>query len=341
VAAVLPLAAASEGTRMTSSRATIALGATATTLAATALQVLANGRRAERDHPPAGHFIEAGGVRLHYLEAGTGGSPVVLLHGNAVQAGDYVASGVFDRVAGRHRVVAFDRPGFGYSERPRDRMWTAEAQAAVLAEAFSRLRIERPVVVGHSWGTLVATALALNHPAAVSGLVLLAGYDFPAARADVVLVAPMALPVLGDVIRYTVGPLVGRLIVARMIRRMFEPAPVPASFAEAVPVPMMLRPWQLKASAEDGASMNATAARFADRYGALRHLPVAIVAGAEDRIVGPGRQSVRLHRDLPGSVLHVLPGLGHMVHHGAPGLVAEAIEAVASAAVEAPVLEPA
>jgi pimeloyl-ACP methyl ester carboxylesterase len=311
---------------MAQSRTLIAIAASTAVLSVTALQVRANAKRAELEHPPTGTFIDAGGVRLHYLEAGQGGPPVVLLHGNAVQAEDYVASSVFGRAAQRHRVIAFDRPGYGFSERPRDRIWTAEAQAAVFAEAFARLGIERPIVVGHSWGTLVAMALALNHPQAVGSLVLLSGYYFPTARADVPLFSSPAIPVLGDVIRYTVGPLIGQLIAPKMIRTMFAPAPVPPAFTAAVPIPMMLRPWQVKASAEDAATMIPGAAALQERYGELSHLPVSILAGAEDTIVDVGRQSARLHRAVPGSQLQVLQGLGHMVHHGAPDLVVEAIE---------------
>jgi pimeloyl-ACP methyl ester carboxylesterase len=296
---------------MASSRTMVAIAASAATLSAVALQVQANARRAEREHPPAGDFIETGGTRLHFLEAGQGGPPVVLLHGNAVQ------------------VVAFDRPGYGYSQRPRDRVWTAEAQAAVFAEAFARLGIERPIVVGHSWGTLVALALALNHLEAVGGLVLLSGYYFPTARADVPLFSPPAIPVLGDVIRYTVGPLVGHLIAPKMIQAMFAPVSVPPAFTAAVPVPMMLRPWQVRASAEDAATMIPAAAAFQERYGELSHLPVSILAGVQDMIVDVGRQSMRLHQALPASQFHVLQGLGHMVHHGAPDLVLQAVEAMA------------
>jgi pimeloyl-ACP methyl ester carboxylesterase len=318
---------------MATSRATIALAATAAALAATALQVRANARRAEREHPPRGRFVRAGGIRLHYIEGGRAdGPPVVLLHGNAVRAEDWIASGVFDLVAERHRVVAFDRPGYGHSERPRDRLWTAEAQAAVFVEAFARLGVERPVVVGHSWGALVAVALGLDHREAASGLVLASGYHFPTARADVAVLSPPAVPVLGDVIRYTVGPLIGRLIAPKMIRDMFAPAPVPPRFTEAVPVPMMLRPWQVKASSEDAATMTPRTMAVAERYGELGRLPVSIVVGAEDRVVDVGRQSARLHRAVPGSDLRLVPGLGHMVHHGAPELVADAIEAVATAA---------
>ena len=304
--------------------------ASAALLGAAALQVNADARRAERENPPRGRFLRAGGIRLHYLEAGEGEAPaVVLLHGNAVTAEDWVASGVFNRIARHRRVVAFDRPGYGYSERTRDRFWTAEAQAEVIAEAIRRLGLGRAVVVGHSWGTLVAVALALDHADTVSGLVLCAGYHYPTARADVVVFSPPAVPVLGDVIRYTVGPLAGRAIAPGMIRQMFAPRSVPPVFNEAVPLPIMLRPWQIRASAEDAASMTPRARHAAPRYPELRGVPVHILAGAEDRIVDVARHSVRLHHDLPGSRLHVLPSLGHMLHYGAPNLVEEAVESVA------------
>src|SRR4051812_27126853 len=83
-------------------------------------------RRAERRNPARGAFIEVDGVRLHYIEKGTG-SPVVLLHGNQAMADDFEISGVFDLIAEKHRVIAFDRPGFGYSERPRVMVWTPSA----------------------------------------------------------------------------------------------------------------------------------------------------------------------------------------------------------------------
>jgi len=316
---------------MASSRMMVGLAASAAALAGIALGVRANARQAEKKHPPAGRFIHAAGIRLHYLEAGIGGPPVVLLHGNAVRAEDYVASGVFGLVAEQHRVLAFDRPGYGYSERPRDRLWTAETQAAVLAEALARLGIRRAIIVGHSWGTLAAVALALNHPEAVRGLVLLSGYYFATVRADVAMSSPAAIPVLGDAIRYTAAPLLGSLMLPGMVRKMFAPAPVPAAFTSAVPPGIMLRPWQIKANAEDAVAMIPAAATLNERYGELSRLPVSIISGAEDGIVDGEEQSVRLHGEVPASELQVVPGLGHMVHHGAPALVAEAVETMATA----------
>jgi pimeloyl-ACP methyl ester carboxylesterase len=87
-----------------------------------------------------------------------------------------------------YRVIIFDRPGFGHSERPRGRVWTAAEQAELLHKALLQLGVERPVVVGHSWGTLVALALAVRHLADIAGLALLSGYYFWTLRPDVVLV---------------------------------------------------------------------------------------------------------------------------------------------------------
>ena len=111
----------------------------------------------------------------------------MLLHGNTVTLDDWIVSGVFDLIARSRRVVAFDRPGFGYSERPRDRSWTPGAQARLLRRACRRLGVERPVVVGHSWGRWWHSR-ALQAPQEVAGLVLASGYYYPSRRLDVALV---------------------------------------------------------------------------------------------------------------------------------------------------------
>lgn len=211
-------------------------------------------RWAERRHPPAGTFIEVDGVRLHYSDRGTG-RPIVLLHGNAVTGDDYNTSGVAERLVGRSRVIIFDRPGFGYSERPRGQRWTAAEQADLIHRALVRLGVRPAVVVGHSWGTLVALAFAERHPASTAGLVLLAGYYFPTARLDALLVAPVMLPVLGDILRYTISPLFGWLTMPLMKRAMFAPAPVTERFKREYSTGMALRPSQIRATASDGTLM--------------------------------------------------------------------------------------
>jgi pimeloyl-ACP methyl ester carboxylesterase len=304
--------------------ALIALGALCAAGLA-ALAVRARTQRAERENPPAGRFVEVDGVRLHYMDRGQG-EPVVLLHGNGTMAQDFDLSGVLEITAGRYRVIAFDRPGYGHSARPRGRMWTPDAQARLLHEALRRLGIDRPVVVGHSWGTLVALALGLRYPEDVKSLVLLSGYYFPTLRLDVPLLAAPAIPVLGTLMRYTISPLLGRLMWPRLAKKMFSPAPVSRRFG-LFPRWMSLRPSQLRASAAEAALMIPAAIGLQRRYRAMR-VPAVIVVGAGDRLVD-ARQSSRLNSILRRSELTVIPAAGHMVHYLWPRKVIAAIDRAA------------
>ena len=233
----------------------LAVGATA---AATALWVEVRVRRAGRDRPAMGKFIYIDGTRVHYVMRGAG-PPVVLLHGNSVTHGDFEASDLFDRLARDHQVIAFDRPGFGHSSRPRIRLWTPSAQVALLHKAG--LGIERPVVVGHSMGAMVALAMGLDYPGNVSSLVLIGGYYYPKVRVEALLTAPVALPVLGDLMRYTVTGLTARALLDRTIRGMFAPNEVPPGFYPAVPREMMLRRRGERQSRRSGITCPAAAGR--------------------------------------------------------------------------------
>ena len=302
------------------------LTAATLTLAALALFNKLAAGRAERRNPPRGRFITVDRVKLHVLEKGQG-SPILLLHGNGTSAEDFRVSGVFDRLAADHRVIAIDRPGFGHSERPRGRDWSAEAQAALMVHACAELGVERPVVVGHSWGTLVAMRMALDHPDAVSGLAVLSGYFTPTPRADVPTGALPALPVIGDVLRYTVMPVLGWLMTPLVFKKMFQPSPVSTRFMAGFPLGLALRPSQLRAAGADTARMIQGAAGIQEKLGELR-VPLVILAGTGDKIVDYETQSAGLHDSVAGSELHPVPGAGHMVHHIAPIAVTEAIQAL-------------
>jgi pimeloyl-ACP methyl ester carboxylesterase len=302
------------------------LAGSAAALAAAAVWNVYRARKVEREHPPVGRFVTVDGVRLHYIEKGQGGPPVVLIHGNVVTAEDFALSGVLDRVAAQgHRVIAFDRPGYGYSDRPHGTLWTAAAQADLLRHAIEQLGIERPIVAGHSWGTLVALALALNHPKAVSGLVLLSGYYYRTLRADVPLVSITAIPVLGDLLRYTLAPLLGAALLPLNFKVMFGPRRIPERFRHEFPHGMPVRPAQIRAETQDAATMVPAVMMMRGRFAELR-MPVIIIAGARDRVVDVGRHAERLYGEIPHSVLHLIPDAGHMVHHAVPDQVADAIE---------------
>src|SRR6202044_630757 len=126
------------------------------------------------------------------------GTALVLLHGNGSMIQDFESSGLIDLAAKNYRVIVFDRPGFGHSDRPRNVVWTPAAQAELIKEALERLGVSNAVILGHSWGASVAVALALKYPNLVRGLVLASGYYYPTARGDVVALSAPALPLVGD-----------------------------------------------------------------------------------------------------------------------------------------------
>src|SRR4051812_27222477 len=186
--------------------------------------------RAEREHRPLGRFITVEGVRLHYAEFGEG-PPLVLLHGLGSMVEDFLLSGLIREASSRYRVIAFDRPGYGHSERPRRFKYGPFAQARLIDAACRELNARRPVVFAHSWGTLVALAWALSRPGAIRSLALASGLYFPTPRVDAPLLMPPAFPLLGDLMAHTLSPLLGRAMWPAWLRLIFGPPPVPRHFA--------------------------------------------------------------------------------------------------------------
>jgi pimeloyl-ACP methyl ester carboxylesterase len=306
----------------------VSVGA-AVVVATFAISALVNrfvAKKAERNNPPMGKFIEVEGVRLHYFERGEG-EPLVLLHGNGSMIQDFSSSGLVDKAAGKYRVIVFDRPGFGYSERPRRTIWTPDAQAKLICKALRQIGISRAIVLGHSWGASVATALALKYPEMVAGLILASGYYYPTVRGDVVLLSGPAVPGIGDILSHTLSPILGRLMWPLLMRKLFGPSPVPKKFG-GFPKEMALRPSQIRASASESALMIPSALGLRKDYARLT-MPVAVIAGEEDRLIDIDRQSARLHREITQSTLRRVPGVGHMVHQTATDFVMAAIDEAA------------
>lgn len=297
-------------------------------LSAGALYTRVRTARFNRRRPPRGRFAAAGGVSLHVLEAGAG-DPVLLLHGNATTAEDWRASGVFGALAARRRVLAPDRPGYGASARPHDRVWTLKAQADALAELLRSENAAPAVVVAHSLATQIALHLAHDHPDVVRGLVLVSGYYYPRFRADAVAAGLAATPGLGDVYRHTLGAPVADLVAGPAVKTMFAPFAKPRRYRRAV-FAANARPLQLRAANADGAYMPISAALNAMRVGD-QTTPIAILAGGSDEVVSAEKQSRRLAEALPDATMTIVPGAGHMVHHEAIGTILAAVESVSAA----------
>jgi pimeloyl-ACP methyl ester carboxylesterase len=190
--------------------------------------------------------------------------------------------------------------------------------------------VRRPVVLGHSWGTLVALALALRSDDAVSGLVLASGYYFPTFRMDFWLMSGPAVPVIGDLMRYTISPMISWVIMPKIVRTLFAPRPVPPEFKNEFPFSLSVRPKQLRAAAEESAFLIPAAAQLQFQYRRIR-CPVRIVHGKDDRLIEVD-QSRRLHEAVPDCLLHLIDDAGHMVTYADRSGIADAVAALASSA---------
>jgi len=280
--------------------------------------------RSELGEPP-GDFVTAAGVRVHYVRRGDG-PPVVYVHGAKGSVYDFVLS-IGDRLAERYTAVAFDRPGSGFSGRAARDGGSPQAQAAVLCAAAAELGLERPVLVGHSFGAAVALAWALDVPGEVAAVVTLGGYVLPLGGPPPWVVALMrsrtTLRAVGRLGRSRLG----RPLVESAVRRAFFPGTPPANYLRIAPA-LALDDARLINDGDDRKSAEAGLRALQPRYARL-DAPVVIVVGEQDRMVPPST-SEKLHALLPRSEIVRLRASGHMPQFTEPDAVLAAVERAAA-----------
>jgi len=121
-------------------------------------------------HGVVHRFVEARGLRFHVAEAGTGDDVVVLLHGYPQHW--YEWRDVMPALADRHRVLAIDLRGFGWSDAPR-RGYLKEHMVDDVLAVLEALGVERVKLVGHDWGGWIGFLLCLRAPERVERYVAL------------------------------------------------------------------------------------------------------------------------------------------------------------------------
>jgi len=286
--------------------------------------------RVAHDHAQAqSKFVTVEGARLHFVIKGAG-RPVVLIHGNPGSCQDWTT--LYSPLASRYCAFAFDRPGHGHSDRPNHRDITVEVQAHLLHTALEELGVERPILVGHSWGGALALVYALEFPEDVSGLVLLAPAIYESDDGVSFLSKLPALPVVGDVVNFLFTPLIGAWLVRTNVTKAFAPDPIPHHYLRHV-LSEWTRPRKVKWYSVDDALLNESLPQFSPRYSEIR-VPIAIVTGDSDLIVPSEENSHRLHRSLPVSSLTILLRTGHQIPFTQPDAVVEAIDQVTSLATD-------
>jgi pimeloyl-ACP methyl ester carboxylesterase len=273
--------------------------------------------------PSTSKFVTVDGTRLHFVIRGAG-RPVVLIHGNPGSGQDWTR--LFAPLAAHHEVVAFDRPGHGRSQRPKVGDATVEVQARLLHDALKQLHVERPILVGHSWGGALALVYAINYPKEVAGVVLVAPAVYESQDGGSFLTQLPAVPVLGDAVNSVFTPLFGASVVRSELKKAFSPDPVPPKYLRSV-LSEWTSPKKVKAYSLDDASLNDSLKKFSPLYPGII-VPVSILTGDSDLIVPEKDNAERLHQALPKSHLIVLPKTGHEIPFTRSQAVVNEIERV-------------
>jgi pimeloyl-ACP methyl ester carboxylesterase len=251
--------------------------------------------------------VDLGDVSLHVIEAGEGGTPVLLVHGFTADSGE--VADVLTPLAERGwHAVAPDLRGHGHSDRPTDPdAYGFELMAGDVVALADDLGWERFALVGHSMGGAVAQVVALDRPERLTGLVLASTFHGPVPGITMELV---------DLGRWVVreSGMTG-LADALASRREESPASIAAfeRLQEARPGWAEHSRVRLVATSPD--MWMALAPRFVDQPDRLDRLagvdvPTAVIVGDEDTTMLDDCR--RIASAIPGATLTVIPGAGHV-----------------------------
>ncbi|HEX5308562.1 MAG TPA: alpha/beta hydrolase [Solirubrobacteraceae bacterium] len=271
---------------------------------------------------PTGSFMTlAKGVRLRYLERPGAEPAVLLIHGLPGTAEDFEY--VTPLIQG-HRTIAIDRPGFGFSTGG---YFPFNRQLQAVHEVIERLRLARPVLVGHSYGGTISLGYAERYPGAVRGLVLVdaaAGqcsrHDGFLVRSQAHLIKVLEAPVIAQIADVTFSQLLRTASSAPQEDEAFSPAPVNPRHRQRV-LAISLKHGNLEAYS--GEMLAADREIEAVNRGLTAvHVPTIVIQGEQDKLVLPkcGRS---IAASLSGAHLQMLPG-GHMAPYTHPAAVATA-----------------
>jgi pimeloyl-ACP methyl ester carboxylesterase len=286
--------------------------------------------RIARENPPVGAVIEANGTKLHYVHVPAGPDadlpPLVFLHGASANLNDQMIP-FRPLLDGRAEMLFFDRPGHGWSERGKDNS-TQGLQAETLTALMDALEIKDAIIVAHSFGSSVAMGLVLAHPERVRGIVFLAPATHPWPNKKTQWYYDVAsIPVLGRIFTETLTLPVGQMSIAQASLNVFCPNPPPEGYTTKAQIPLVLRPSAFHANAQDVAGLHDYVTEASKRYGEIKK-PVVIITGDEDTVVAEEIHSKGLERDVPGSELLWIKGLGHKPDYAATQLAVSAIEKI-------------
>jgi len=278
---------------------------------------------------PGGGFTEINGLKVYYRIAGEGDPAFILLHGFG--ASTFSWREVMDPLSDYGLVIAYDRPAFGFTERPLDwaeeNPYSQESNIALLLGLLDRFQIKQAILVGNSAGGTLATAFTLEHPDRVRALI-----QVDAAVYQTIPDSPLLTWLFNTPQMDHLGPLVARRIAGGQGDAFLQSAwydidklASQPEIMEGYRRPLMVENWDKALWAYTQA---ARSPGLEDRLDEIQ-VPTLVISGAEDEIV-PLENSLRLTDDIPGAALSVIENCGHLPQEECPQAFMQAIDSFLS-----------
>ena len=275
---------------------------------------------------PDSQFIEIDGIDVHYKMWGSGETTFILLHGFASSV--FTWREVAEPLSAWGRVIAFDRPAYGLTERVTEweageNPYTQEAQLANITGLMNALGVESAVFVGNSAGGTIAMSYALANPDRVSSLILLDPAVYAGGGAPPFVQPLLSLPQFDRVGPLIVRRFLGEANSANLLELAWhDPSKVTDEVIEGYTRAYQIENWDTALWEFTVASEQSSLAEQLDEL----TIPTLVITGDDDRIV-PTEDSIRLAEELPNAVLVVIPNSGHVPQEETPSDVLNAIEA--------------
>ncbi|MBN2554500.1 MAG: alpha/beta hydrolase [Anaerolineales bacterium] len=270
-------------------------------------------------------FLEINDLTVHMQQAGSGGLPLILLHGFGASVFSWRE--VLQPLASDRLVAAYDRPAFGLTERPMPPFpnggnpYTPASQVELTIGFMDSLGVNQAVLIGNSAGGTIAMLTALEYPQRVAALILVDPAVYAGGGAPAWIRPILRLPQVRRI-----GPLFVRNIRdwgrEMLLSAWHDPALITPDIVNGYTLPLSVENW-------DRALWELTiASQESDLSGRLGEfsLPILIITGDDDRIV-PTADSVRLAGEIPGAELVVVPNCGHVPQEECPEAFLAAVDA--------------
>ena len=276
--------------------------------------------------------IDVGGYSLNSLLLEAVGrkelKSVVFIHGASTSLSDPLLS-FRAKFEGRAQILFVDRPGHGASDQGSATNVLPDGQADAVATLMEKRGMRRAIIVGHSFGGAVAAALALRHPEKVTGLVFLSPALYPWSGGVAWYYSAACVPVLGYAFSILIVPFLGLMAINRATKAVFAPQAPPRRYIWKTRALQAITPAKFRHNAKEIVALSSWAEAASTSYTRI-HVPTVIITGDKDAIVSPEVHARQLSRDIAGSKLIVVPGIGHKSDFCAGDLVVAAIEDISA-----------